>query len=159
MNHIECYFLETDVSYASALKWANTWGGVGILGLRAQDLQKLHDFRLFIAKQSVGGMIFSTVVKDLMTSRATLSALLRNDLRNMRSELVPRGLFRRNGGLYGELEVTHTRVYGVNDKTQKGEPKEGWRLIFMEGCPLFMESLSKYPESHRFTLGLSLIHI
>ena len=132
MNHIECYFLETDIAYASALKWANTWGGVGILGLRTTNMNLLNDFRLFIAKQSVGGMIFSTIVKDLMTSRATLTALLRNDLRNMRSELVPRGFFRRNGGLAGELEVTHTREYGVNDKTQKGEPKEGWRRIFME---------------------------
>ena len=69
-------------------------------------------------------------------------------------------LYHRNPELRGgHLYVTHSKQYGAGDKTRAGQPKEGWRLLFLKGCPIFLKKLSQFPESHRFTLGSSGIQI
>ena len=90
--------------------------------------------------------------KDLVVEQSSISTLLRHEHRGFNLEDLPEAIFQRND-LEGTLEITHSRTYGASDKTRAGQPKEGWRLVFMVGCPVFMKALANYSENHRFTVG------
>ena len=97
--------------------------------------------------------------KDQVMESQGLSAILRNELRGFELDLFPKELMQKNEGLEGTVVITHSRTYGPADKTRAGLPKEGWRLIFLEGCPLFLAKLAQFPESHRFEFCSSRIQI
>ena len=99
------------------------------------------------------------VPKDLVTTGSTIITLLKNSYRNYNLEILPAALFQRNLYLDGELVVSKSRLFGANDRTLKGEPKEGWRHVELLADPVFMKILEDYPESHRFSLGSDSIQL
>ena len=101
---------------------------------------------------------FTIVPKELIVEQTSISTILRHEHRGIQLKDLPDAIFLRNN-LSGTLDVTHSRTYGAADKTRAGQPKEGWRLVFLTGCPEFMRSLSMFPETHRFTLGSSGIQL
>ena len=104
--------------------------------------------------------MYSMVPKDSVVEPSSeLSAILRNDLRGFELDLFPKELLKKNTGLDGTLVITHSKLYGPSDKTRGGQSKDGWQLIFIEACPLFMSLLSGYPESHRFEFCSTRIQI
>ena len=106
------------------------------------------------------GMEFAIVPKEFVIEDTSITTILRNVHRKLDLQMFPKALYHRNQGLRGgELQVTHSKCYGAGDKTRNGQPKEGWRLLFLKGCPTFMSKLENYPESHRFVLGTSGIQI
>ena len=118
-----------------------------------QDLSKLQEFQDFVAGQSKGGMRFSLVPKDLVSSRTTITTLLKTNYQDYNLEVLPAALFRRNLELDGELIVTRSRTFGARDKTLKGQSKDGWRHVELEADEIFMKILEGFTENHRFKLG------
>ena len=94
----------------------------------------------------------------MVVEQTSISTILRHEHRGIQLADLPDAIFLRNN-LTGTLDVTHSRTYGAADKTRAGQPKEGWRLVFLAGCPEFMRSLSMFTETHRFTLGSSGIQL
>ena len=100
---------------------------------------------------------FATIPKDLVVEQSSLSTILRNEHRGVSLEDLPDYIFLRND-LDGTLEITHSTEYGAADKTRAGQPKEGWRLVFMVGCHTFMDKLSKFPAVSYTHLTLPTIY-
>ena len=159
INTLECHIITTNKSLMSVMKWSNIWDEVGLLGLSTKDLGQLDAFCNYLMSKSVGGMVFTVVPKDMVTTGTTIITLLKNNYRNYDLEILPEALFQRNLYLYGELVVSKSRIFGANDRTLKGEPKEGWRHVELQADPVFMKVLEDYPESHRFTLGSDSIQL
>ena len=159
INTMESAIIAQGIDIISVMKWANLWNDVGLVGLNTNDMGRLQEFRNFVHSQKKGGMVYSLVPKDLVSNKTTITTLLRYNYRDYDLAALPGGLFKRNLGLNGSLVVTKSRLFGANDKTIKGESKEGWRYIEMEADMQFMAVLENYPESHRFTLGSDTIQI
>ena len=160
MNRIQCKILRDDLEFGDALQWVNVWDTVGVLGLGTADLQKLQAFGDFVEGTIIGNTVFGMVPKEIVIEEtAELSAILKNDLRDFELDSFPKELLRKNGGLGGSLVITHSKVYGPVDKTRKGQSKDGWKLLFLEGCATFLSRLSNYPESYRFEFGSSRLQI
>ena len=160
MTSIECQLVCDAMEILQVLQWANMWDAVGIIGLSTTNLPLLKEFLSFIGNYGDGVMEFTTIPKEFVVEDSGLTTILRNVHRRLDLGTFPMVLFHRNPGLRGgELYVTHSKCYGAGDKTRAGQPKEGWRLLFLKGCPTFLKKLSQYPESHRFTLGSSGIQI
>ena len=131
-----------------------------MLGLGTGDLRKLQEFGDFVEHCGTQDIVFGMVPKELVVEPTTeLSAILRNELRDFELDLFPKELLKKNPELDGSLVITYSKVYGPADKTRSGQSKEGWKLIFLEGCPTFLATLSKFPESERFEFGSSRIQI
>ena len=85
--------------------------------------------------------VFVVVPKELVMEQASVSTILRHEHRGLNLIDLPDAIFLRND-LEGTLEITRSRTYGAADKTRAGQPKEGWRLLFLVGCQTFMRSLA-----------------
>ena len=142
------------------LQWTNVWDAVGVVDLSTKNMPLLREFVEYIGAYQGTEFEYTAVPKDVVVEDTSLTTILRNVHRNIDLETFPLALFRRNPEMRGgELFVSHSRVYGAGDKTRAGMPKEGWRLLFLRGCPTFHRLLGNFPESHRFTLGTSGIQI
>ena len=160
MNSLECRLLKDGSKLIKVLQWTNMWDAVGIMGLSTSDVPLLQKFMDYVSGFGAGVMEYAAVPKEFVVEDSTLSTILRNTHRSLDLESFPMALYHRNPELRGgHLCVTHSRCYGAGDKTRAGQPKEGWRLLFLKGCPIFLKKLSKFPESHRFTLGSSGVQI
>ena len=138
MNLIECQMLGDGLEIINVLQWANMWDAVGVIGLSTVNLPLLKEFLEFVSKFGDGTMEYSTIPKEFVVEDTSLTTILRNNNRKLDLQTFPMALFHRNPGLRGgELHVTHSQTYGAGDKTRAGQPKEGWRLLFLKGCLLY----------------------
>ena len=136
------------------------WDAVGIMGLSTDNVPLLKEFLDFVGNFGKGSLEYSSIPKEFVVEDTSITTILRNSHRALDLNSFPLALYHRNPALRGgDLVVTHSKTYGAGDKTRAGQPKEGWRLLFLKGCPIFMKKLSSFPESHRFTLGSSGIQI
>ena len=159
VNTVESEIISKKLDFISVLRWANLWNDTGLVGLSSNDLKRMGDFRDFFHSQRRGGMIYSLVPKELVAQKTTISTLLKYCYRNYDLASLPGGLFKRNLELDGSLVVTKSRIFGPNDKTLKGETKDGWRYVELEADAVFMKVLEQFPETHRFTLGSDSIQL
>ena len=159
VNAMEKEIISKNLDIISALKWANLWNDTGLIGLSTNDMDRLNKFRDFVHSQKTGGMAYALVPKELVTNKTTITTLLKYNLRNYDLAALPGGIFRRNLDLDGSLVVTKSRIFGVGDKTLKGESKDGWRYVELEADMIFMKILEGFPESHRFHLGSDTIQL
>ena len=150
-NTMECAMLGDGMEILDVLQWANMWDSVGVIGLSTTNIPLLQEFIKFVSDfDDDDGMEFTVVPKEYVVEDTSLSTILRNVHRRLDLATFPKALYHRNPGLRGgELYVTHSKCYGAGDKARNGQPKEGWQLLFLKGCPIFMQKLEKYPESHR----------
>ena len=49
--------------------------------------------------------------------------------------------------------MTHVRTYPDRARSRAGASKQGWRLLMLQGCPAFMESLKKFDQDYKFPVG------
>ena len=130
------------------------------MGLATTNVPLLQEFLDYVGNFGKGIMEYSTIPKECVVEDTSLTTILRNNHCSMDLATFPLALFHRNPDLRGgDLYVTHSKLYTAGDKTRAGQPKEGWRLLFLKGCPVFLRKLAKFPESHRFALGSSGIQI
>ena len=159
MNQVECRILREEYEFGSVLQWINVWDTIGVLGLSTGNREHLQVFGDFIASIVADNAVFSIVPKEMVIEENELSAILRTELRGFELDLVPKEIFKRNPDLEGSLVISHSKIYGAADMTRAGQSKEGWRLVFMEACPLFLSKLKKFPDSHRFEFGSTGLQI
>ena len=159
VNRAEVFMYEKRLPCCRALKWANLWGKVGLLGLSARHPQDIDDFRAVVEGLATENFMFTIFPKEAIENRGSISVLLRENFKEITPTCLPAAIFRRNKGLKGALRSTHVKTYGKEDKTRNGVSKHGWRLILLQGCPIFMRSLEAYDEDERFALGSGFIYI
>ena len=51
------------------------------------------------------------------------------------------------------------KTYSESDRSRAGASKKGWRLVYLQGCPVFMESLKQYEHDYKFPVGCGQILI
>ena len=153
LNRVEGQICEENNPCARAYRWANLWGKVGLLGLAPTNKDHLTEYRKIIEQQELGCTRFSMIPKDALDSKGNVSVLLRLPFRSFKREWLASSLLNRTRGLKGSLRVTHTKSYTHKDFSRNGTCKDGWRLFLLQGCPTFMETLSKYGQEYRFPLG------
>ena len=134
-------------------KWGNTSGGVGILGLNTRDMEVLQELRLFISRMSYKNATWTTFPKNAVLKRFNLTTMLRGDIAAFPLGRLPFALFGRNPTLDGNLTVIKSKVFSASSQTKNGQSMEGWTLVTMQGCDLFMEHLARHAESYRLQLG------
>ena len=85
--------------------------------------------------------------------------LLRRNLRRIAVKNLTDMIFDRNKALKGQLKAIKCKQYGDDDVNQNGQSRKQWRLIHLEGDDTFMDSISAFPDDHRFQLGASGVQI
>ena len=136
-----------------AYRWANLWGRVGLIGLSPTNKDHLNDYRHVIETQVLGETNFTIFPKDGLDKKGNLSVLLRENFRAYQIECLPRALFDQSRKLRGMLRVTHVRTYPDAARSRAGASKRGWRLLLLQGCEEFMESLKNYDTEYKFPVG------
>ena len=153
LNRVEGQIWEDRNPCSSAYRWANLWGKVGLLGLAPTNKEHINEYRRIIEQQELGCTRSSMVPKDALDSKGNVSVLLRLPFRSFKREWLASSILNRTRGLMGSLRVTHSKTYTHKDFTRNGTCKDGWRLFLLQGCPTFMDALSKYGHDYRFPLG------
>ena len=125
------------------------WGKVGLLGLSPKNMEHVKQYRALIEDQVAGQIRFTIFPKDGLDKRGNLSVLLRENFISFKPEWLPQWIITRSR-IRGGLRVTHVKEYAETDRTRNGTSKRGWRLILLQGCPLFMKSLERFDQEHRF---------
>ena len=85
INRVDCRIRDAKMSCASAYRWANLWGRVGLLGLSPRNLDLLNQYREIIEAQILGNVRFTLFPKEGLNKRGNMSVLLRENFR----EYVP----------------------------------------------------------------------
>ena len=135
------------------------WGSIGVIGLNIKRRDLFTEFKLHLSRQRIGNLVFSLLPKNAFIRAPGYTALLRNNLRNVRLDLLPRGLYKKNPGLKGDFKVIRSKHYKASEVTGNGQSKEGWRLVTLQGCQEFVDSLANFTEAHNFKVGNGTIQI
>ena len=102
---------------------------------------------------------FNTFPRDALLMSEEVSIMLMDDLKTYKLSCLPSSLFVRNTSLRGHVRITYSKKYGSGDFTVMHQSKDGWRLCYLEGDALFMQSLSQHAESDRFKVGVGKVTI
>ena len=128
--------------------------------LKTADMDQLNGFRGKIATTRYRGSAYDLYPKDALTIKTEIEILLKNTMKNFKTNMVPKVLFTRNKeSLAGALRVLSTKFFSETDKTQKGETKMDWRLLSLHGDDQFLRCLKEHPESKPFPLGVESVQI
>ena len=160
VNELLSRLYQEDAEYVTAYARSGKWGKVQTLILHSASLDHLHDFRRAMTEHPYNGFHFDTFPKDATTAKPDVSILLRASMKTFRTELIPKVLFTRNQEtLAGALKVLATRHHGAEERSHKGDSKEHWRTIDLQGNEQFMRCLRVIPESKPFLLGYDTVQI
>lgn len=97
--------------------------------------------------------------KDALLLSDELTIMLRGDLRTFKTRFLMYSLFSRNTSLKGHARVTCSKEYGKTDLTSLGISMAGWRLCYVEGDILFLQSLMQHTVLDQFKVGCGLVTI
>ena len=153
INRVHCQIQKSDLRCKSAYRWANMWGKVGLLGLSPANKDYLNEYRGVIEDQVLGEINFTIFPKEGLEKKGNLSVLLRENFRAYQVECLPRALFDQSRKLRGQLRVTHVRTYPDSARSRAGASKRGWRLLLLQGCDEFLDSLKHYDLEYKFPVG------
>ena len=152
INSASGRIVERNLPCGAAYRWANLWGKVGLLGLSPKNMDHVREFRALIEEHMAGRTRFTLFPKDALDKRDNLSVLLRDNFLTFKAEWLPQWIITRSR-IRGGLRVTHVKEYAESDRTRSGTSKRGWRLVLLQGCPLFMKSLERFDQEHRFPVA------
>ena len=153
MNRVEGGILENDLKCGEAYKWISMWGKVGLLGLDANKMEQMNEYRDMLERQTLGKIRFTLFPKEALEKKGNISVLLRASYKSFKAEWLPKAIMRRTRQLRGSLRLTHVKTYADGDVSRAGASKRGWRLALLQGCPRFMFSLEKFGQDHLFPVG------
>ena len=131
---------------------------MGLLGLASKNIEDIKAYRALVEAQLTGRTKFTLFPKEALERRGNLSVLLKENYYSFKTEWLPKAILLRSR-MRGGLRLTHVKRYRPDDRTRDGISKEGWRLVLLQGCPVFMEELKKYDQDHRFPVGAGHIVI
>ena len=159
INRAECRMVSERMPCLRAQKWINTWGRVGLVGLSARDPDLIRQYRNVVEQIHDPHQTYTIFPRDAADKRGSISVLLQDSFRAFDPMCLPGSLFTRNRGLKGALKVTHIKSYREDEKSRSGQSKRDWRLIVLQGCAVFMDSLEAYDEDHKFSIGSGHVFI
>lgn len=140
-----------DLKYV--LRHARKWRCAGTITLCGLDIAKLERWRDVVP--SLWSSI-NTFPRDALIMSKELTVMLRSELKSFKTGSLIDALFSR---LQGTARVACSKKYGKRDYTAELQSKDGWRLCYIEGDPLFMQSLSQFVLDEQFEVGCGLITI
>ena len=149
-NLIEIKVLENFPHLRFVLRQNSRWKGTGSFGLSGDDVERLEKWRDVIPTISP---TFNTFPRDALTMSEEVTVMLMGAHWNYHEKWLPYSLFTRNTGLQGHVRVSFTKKYGKQDFTSQMISKDGWRLCYLEGDALFLQSLRQFSERDRFPVG------
>ena len=129
------------------------------MGLSPCNMTLMAEYRDLIEAQELQSIKFTIFPKEGLEKKGGLTVLLRENFRNFVPECLPGIILARSRKLKGGLKVTHVKTYSSSDRSRAGASKKGWRLIYLQGCPVFMESLKHYDQEYKFPLGCGQVLI
>ena len=156
VNEIEARVLRYKKLLRSVLKSAGKWRGCGSIYLRDDDLQLLEQWRDMVPVLS---STLNTFPRDALLLSDELTIMMMDDLKTYKLDCLMDSLFTRNNTLRGHARVTCSKVFGNRDFTSTFQSKDGWRLCYVEGDAVFLQSLAQHTASHRFEVGCGLVTI
>ena len=130
-----------------------------MVGLRSTNALDLQVWRVILASEELDGYIFNCFPKCRLDQEGQLTILLKNGLEDFQLVGFTEALFSWNPALDGSVEMVCSRNYGPNDRTQRGDSKDGWKLLWLQADEVFLESLRVYPAGHFFTILTESFHI
>lgn len=155
-NQLEFQVLQGHPDLRWIMKQARRWRGCGSFNLDGHDLTKLEKWRDLLPLMD-GNL--NTFPRDALTVSEELTIMLMGDLKSYKIEALPYSLFTRNTTLRGHVRVVCSKKYGSADYTSKFISKEGWKLCYLEGDAVFMESLKQHSNEDKFEVGCGLVTI
>ena len=156
INEIEMRVLQFHKELKFVVRGTSRWRGCGSITLDGNDLSLLEKWRDIVP--NVGEKL-NTFPKDALLLSDELTIMLRSDLRTFKTRFLMYSLFSRNTSLKGHARVTCSKEYGKDDLTSLGISMEGWRLCYVEGDILFLQSLMQHTVLDQFKVGCGLVTI
>ena len=156
VNVLEMKIIREYPALKFVMAQAKRWRGCGSFSLRSDNVALLEKWRdvVPLIKPS-----FNTFPRDALLLSEEVTIMLMDDLKTYKLDAVPDSLFTRNTSLRGQVRITFSKKYGPGDVTSMLQSKDGWRLCYMEGNSLFMQSLAQHSESDRFKVGCGSVTI
>ena len=160
INHTLCLMYKGDNPQAAAYERTGKWGLISVVYLSSGNKKHLEDYRRFLAEQPFGGLMLDTYPKDVITTRSSISILLRGSMKAWDTEVVPKVLFSRNRNeLAGAIRIASTQYFAPQEVSHKGELKHDWRILTLQADDQFLRCLRAHPESRPFSLGVDAVQI
>ena len=156
VNVIEMKIMRDYPALKFVMAQAGRWRGCGSFGLRCEDVLLLEKWRDVVPLVNPS---FNTFPRDALLLSEEVTIMLMDDLKTYKLDAVSDSLFTRNTSLRGQVRITYSKKYGPGDMTSMFQSKDGWRLCYMEGNSLFMQSLAQHSESDRFKVGCGSVTI
>ena len=156
INSIEILIHQSYKDLVFTMKNAYKWRGCGTVMLRGDDLVLLEKWRDLVPLFSP---TLNTFPREALLLSEELTVMMKEDLATFKTEFLVTSLFSRNRSLTGRARVTCSKIYGKNDYTAMLRSKEGWRLCYLEGDALFMQSLTQHTAEEKFEVGCGLVTI
>ena len=145
--------LECDHPCKKAFRWGNLWGRVGLVGLSTANMDHIIQYRKTVENQILRNTRFTLFPRGALEKKGNLTVLLREGFRTFDVTYLPKAILLRSPLLRGGLRVTHIKHYADDEYSRTGACKAGWRLVLLQGCTVFMESLKNYDQDHKFPLA------
>ena len=152
LNHMSSRLFAKRNHIATVLREAKKWEGFGMVGLRSTSALDLQVWRVILASEVMDGYHFNSFPKCRLDQEGQLTVLLKGGLEDFQMVSFTEALFFWNPALRGSVEMVCSRNYGPNDRTQCGESKDGWKLLWLQADEAFLESLQVFPPGHFFSL-------
>jgi hypothetical protein len=76
----------------------------------------------------VDDLQFSSIPRDILEPKNVVTILLREQFRTFQIPLLPLALVQRNPDIKGRLRALRVKHFSPQDKSQRGDSKENWRL-------------------------------
>ena len=159
INRLEGFVMESRPHLRRIVEWGEEWRGCGLVSLLAHDLEALEEWRILLTQIQCPGFELDSFPRDCLLVGTELSILMKERFRHYDLKWLPFSIFARNTKLHGKLRVTHSKTYGAEDFTFSGVCKKGWRLVYLMGDSLFMESLKLFTANHGFRVGSGKLQI
>ena len=158
INNVEGRNASTGNGLSTAFKFANLWGEVPLLGLYATDISIMNGYRFQIELYS-DGFEYQTFPREALDKRLALTIMMWQNLEGIRDEAIAQNLLDRNRELAGGIKVARVRLFRKDDLDSRGNSMLGARLVQLDGNETFLRSLERFPQSHRFGLGVGTVII
>ena len=140
INQVENHIRREKKDCLNVLAWNSEWqGGIGLLGLRVRDLDKLQAFRETVSGIQVGDMVYNTYPKELLDYGNEVSVFLHPELRCFDLEFLPISLFEKNRLLGGNVTVRYSK-HLQGQGNMRDQNNDG-KVVILEGDEEFLLSL------------------
>ena len=156
MTRMEIHVLVKYPHLRSFFWSCSKWMGCGIVELSSEE--GLEEWRKALVDLPLESSLKAdTFPKDSLLMGPDVTALLKEAHLEYDIKWMSHCLVYRNKQLKGNVRVVCSKQYQAHDITRLSVSMNGWQMIYLAGDCVFMESLSRFPVTHRFEVGPSSV--